>query len=450
MAICYDRDMKSSTVPPTLMVIVGITGDLARRKLLPAIVKIAAAGQLPRDFLLVGISRRNVRPDEVLEGIDDPEGFLAAHLRMFRMGLERREDYDRLKDFLATSAAGFPQPAQCLFYLSVPPQISEPIITFLGECGIAEQPGTKLLLEKPFGTDLISARELIEATHRHFKEDQVYRIDHYLAKEMAQNILVFRSGNSLFKQTWNKDFIEKIEILASEAIGIEGRSIFYEQTGALRDVVQSHLLQLAALTLMELPADEQTVAASRLRALRLLSPPPPDASRHLVRRGQYEGYREEAEAPHSTIETFVSLTLFSIDPNWQGVPIRLITGKALDKKVTEIRVHYRREDAGESNQLVLRIQPHEGIEVALWSKRPGYTRRLEQVRLDFTYTEHYDQLPEAYEQVMLDAICSDRNLFASSEEILASWEILAPIQHAWSMDDSDLLWYTPGSRPEDI
>lgn len=442
--------MKTAVVPPTSMIIVGITGDLARRKLLPAIAAIAAAGQLPASFTLIGISRREVTASEVLEGVEDPDGFLAAHLQMFRMELEDREDYSRLRVFLAEQEKNSSEDAQRLFYLSVPPQISGPIITFLGESGLAAVPRTKLLLEKPFGTDLISAQELIEATRRHFGEEQVYRIDHYLAKEMAQNILVFRSGNSLFKQTWNKEFIERIDVLASETIGIEGRAVFYEQTGALRDVVQSHLLQLAALTLMDLPKTEQDVARLRLQALQMLYPPAADRLSRLVHRGQYDGYAAEVGVPHTAVETFVSAVFYSTDPKWEGVPVRLITGKALDKKITEIRIHYRQEETGESNQLVLRIQPHEGIEVALWSKRPGYDRQLEQVLLDFTYTEYFDQLPEAYEQVMLDAIRSDHSLFASSEEILASWRILAPIQHAWSMSDDDLLHYVSGSSPDVI
>lgn len=433
---------------PTILVIVGITGDLAQRKLLPAIESIAAAGMLPEQFAVIGVSRRESDAQAVL-GDDEKFPYLARHLTMHRMNLEAADDYHGLADYLRTIEAGFGHPAQRLFYLSVPPQVSRPIINFLGEAGLSNGPQAKLLLEKPFGTDLSSAEELIAATHRHFDEDRVYRIDHYLAKEMAQNILVFRAGNSLFKRTWNKDFIEKIEIIASETISIEGRAIFYEQTGALRDLVQSHLLQLAALTLMDLPKPDawQQVPRLRLQALEQLMPPTEHFERD-VRRGQYEGYRQEVANPHSMVETFVALTLFSRAPQWAGVPITLVTGKALDRKATEIRIHYRREDAHESNQLTLRIQPQEGIEVCLWTKRPGYERQLEQVPLDLSFAEHYDSLPEAYEQVLVDAMRGDHSLFTSSDEVLAAWHILAPIQESWSKPDAELIVYPLGSNFE--
>jgi glucose-6-phosphate 1-dehydrogenase len=441
--------MSTTATQPTILVIVGITGDLAQRKLLPAIESIAAAGMLPQQFAVVGISRRESDAQAVLGEDMDRFPYLSKHLSMYRMDLEASEDYHGLAKFLQTVEAGFGASAQRLFYLSVPPQVSRPIINFLGESGLAAGSAVKLLLEKPFGTDLASAEELIAATHRHFDEDRVYRIDHYLAKEMAQNILVFRAGNSLFKRTWNKNFIEKIEIIASETIGIEGRAVFYEQTGALRDLVQSHLLQLAALTLMELPKPDawQHVPDLRLQALKQLMPPTEHFQRD-VHRGQYAGYRDEVLNPHSMVETFVALTLFSKAPQWTGVPITLVTGKALNRKATEIRIHYRQEDAHESNQLTLRIQPQEGIEVCLWTKRPGYERQLEQVPLDLSFAEHYDSLPEAYEQVLVDAIRSDHSLFTSSEEVLAAWRILAPIQETWMSHDTGLTSYPIGSTPD--
>jgi glucose-6-phosphate 1-dehydrogenase len=266
---------------------------------------------------------------------------------------------------------------------------------------------------------------------------------------MAQNIVVFRGKNSLFKRTWNKDFIEKIEIISAEEIGVEGRATFYEQTGALRDVVQSHLLQLAALTLMELPEEAQwdTIPACRLAALHQLHSATEHMSNHAMR-GQYEGYRDEVGNSHSHTETFASLILESNDPNWMGVPIRIIAGKALAFKRTEIIIHFRRDTQHEANQLILRIQPDEGVELVLWSKKPGLDREMEMVKLDYQY-EHHDIIPEAYERVFLDAINSDHSLFATSDEVLASWKILAPIQQAWSMH-SDLIMYPVGSTPSEI
>jgi glucose-6-phosphate 1-dehydrogenase len=442
----------NDSAAPTILVIVGITGDLARHTLLPAIERLAAREQLPPHFRIVGVSRQDVSAKDIIAQLPKQThknyAFLQKHLEMFRMNLDLPADYDRLRARLDVIQHTFGKSTQRLFYLSVPAQISLPIIRCLGESGMAKQDGTKLLPEKPFGTDLTSAEELITQINQHFDEAQVYRIDHYLAKAMAQNLLVFRRGNSLFKRTWNKDFIERIEITASEKKGIEQRVTFYEQTGALRDVVQSHLLQLAALTLMELPGEQawEEVPRRRQRALDMLVPPSRETLDERLVRGQYQGYQQEVSNPDSSVETFVSLTLESADPRWQGVPIVLTTGKNLDRKYTEVRIHYRQEDASEANQLVLRIQPKEGIELALWSKQPGYGRELEPVRLDFDYGSADEQLPEAYEQVFLDAIHSNHTLFTSYEEVLSSWRLLQPILDTWSVcDNSDLVMYKPGT-----
>src|SRR4030095_11303830 len=255
---------------------------------------------------------------------------------------------------------------------------------------------------------------LVDRTKKYFDEDQVYRIDHYLAKEMAQNLLIFRSSNSLFKRTWGKDFIEQIEILVAEKIGIEGRAAFYEQTGALRDIIQNDALQLAAFALMELPYGQtwDEVPRRRLAALQALIPP---SSENVVR-GQYRGYADEVKNTNTLTETFVSMTIYSSDERWEGVPIVLTTGKALDRRCTEIRIHYKQEDASEANQLTLKIQPREGIELDLWSKRPGLVRDLERVQLNFDFHARAEKISDAYEQVFLDAIRSDHSLFASSEE----------------------------------
>jgi glucose-6-phosphate 1-dehydrogenase len=322
-------------------------------------------------------------------------------------------------------------------------------VELLGESGLAASLDVKLLLEKPFGTDLESAGDLIEQARKHFKENQIYRIDHFLAKEMAQNIIVFRQNNALFKRTWHKDFIESIEIIASEKIDIEGRVGFYEQTGALRDLIQSHLMQLTALTLANFSGDgRQSIPGERLKALQQIRTP--QNIRAVSKRGQYHGYRDEVSNPNSLVETFVSLTLSSGDPRWEGVPITLITGKALDRKTTEIRLKYRQDTAEEANMLTLRIQPNEGVEIDLWAKRPGYDSDLQKVPLNFAYAHHFDSLPEAYERVFMDAIRSDRSLFTTSEEVLESWRILEPVQRFWEMQEDDLYAYERGSSPDDI
>lgn len=426
---------------PAILVIVGISGDLAKRKLLPALSQIASSSAFPQKFKIVGLVRRTLTLDDVLP--DGDQAFLRDHLELYGLDMTDPQEYAKLAEHLKGIEESFGEPAQRLFYLAVPPQVSQPLVDALGESGLADVPGTKLLLEKPFGTDLVSAQELIDGIKAHFKEEQVYRIDHYLAKETAQNVVVFRSGNALFKRSWNNEFIERIDIIASEKIGVEGRAGFYEQTGALRDFVQSHLLQLAALTLMELPKADawDTIPQKRLSALRQLNPPTTAV------RGQYEGYRTEVGSPKSLVETFVSLTLTSKDPRWEGVPITLATGKALSEKSTEIQITFKREETGEANQLVLRLQPNEGIELYLWAKRPGYERELQHVTLDFSYQQHFAgaALPDAYERVFMDAMRSDHSLFTTSDEVLATWRVLDPVQQAWAMHTGDLVPYKPGS-----
>jgi glucose-6-phosphate 1-dehydrogenase len=335
-------------VTPAIVVIIGVTGDLAKRKLLPAIDQLARAGVLPAQFRVVGITRRaDVHPESLTNGIADT-AYINDHLSLFTMDLAMGDEYMRLANYLNDIENAFGTPAQRLFYLSIPPQVSWPIIEFLGLSGLATVADTKLLLEKPFGTNLETATELDRHITGHFKPHQVYRIDHYLAKEMAQNLIAFREENMLYRRTWNADFIDRVEIIASEKIGIEGRGNFYEQTGALRDLIQSHLLQLAALTLMDIPQDGDlgSIPGRRLKALRHLSIPGDIAIADVAKRGQYNGYRDEANSPKSGIETFASITLRSSDKRWHGVPIVISTGKALQEKNTEIRLVYKNESGG--------------------------------------------------------------------------------------------------------
>jgi glucose-6-phosphate 1-dehydrogenase len=437
---------------PTIIVIVGISGDLSRRKLLPAISKIAEAKSLPDKYKIIGITRKINHPISELLIKTKNSDIIKDNIELFEMDLTETDGYLKLTKHLSDIEVEFGEPAQRLFYLSVPPQISRPIIEQLGVSGLAKIPDTKLLLEKPFGIDLASAKELTEEINLYFKPNQVYRIDHYLAKETAQNIVVFRQDNSLFKQTWNKDFIEKIEIVAQESIGIEGRNVFYEQTGALRDLIQSHLLQLAALVLMDLPDDRSLVDIPnrRLEALQALRLPVGEPIEANVIRGQYLGYQEEVNNNGSTVETFVSLKLESVDPKWLGVPITLTTGKALDEKFIGVKISYKKDKSYEANQLVLRLQPNEGVDLCLWSKKPGYDYQVDKHPLKFNFGEHYQSFPEAYEQVLFNAINSDHSLFASSEEVLESWRIIDVIQKSWEMNGDDLVNYRTGDTAASI
>lgn len=434
---------------PIILIIIGITGDLAKRKILPAVEAIAKAGVLPKHFQIIGTTRQSdIQIEDVLTDIKDPT-FIRDHLFLFTMDVNDPAGYQHLSVRLQEIERGFGAPAQRLFYVSVPPRASRLIVEMLGTSGLATVPQTKLLLEKPFGVDLSSATNLAEHIRAHFAPEQVYRVDHYLAKEMVQNLIVFREYNSLFRRTWNKDFIERILILASEEIGIEGRVDFYEQTGALRDIVQSHLLQLTALMLMRLVGQDEMkeVPKRRLEALKNLSIPSSVPIHTSVRRGQYKGYREEVKNPESVVETYVSVTLESQDPYFVGVPITLVTGKRLGTKTTEIRIFYKKDHEMEENELVLRLQPNEGVSMSVWAKRPGYEGKIEKSVLDFTYADHYEALPEAYEKVLVDVIRSDHDLFVSSEEVLESWRIITPLQEAWRKSHEDLFTYDSGSNP---
>jgi glucose-6-phosphate 1-dehydrogenase len=417
----------------TSIVVVGITGDLSRRKLLPALEQIHQNTDL--DFTIVGVSRREVNIEELVGAA------LAPMTRIFTMDLAVDEDYQRL-----LASIPIDDTHQAVIYLAVPPLAVSQIVAKLGKAGF-NQRNVKLLFEKPFGIDKASAEEMVAETLSYFDEDNMYRIDHYLAKEMAQNIVAFRTHNSLFARAWNNTFIEAIDVIASEKIGIEGRAEFYEQTGALRDVLQGHLMQLLALTIMDVAGDDawSSMPAHRLAALQQLQ----SADVAQSRRGQYEGYQEEAANIGSQTETFVGVTLFSNEPTWQGVPLRLITGKALAQKTTEVQVHFKPYEGAASTCLRFRIQPHEGVEIDLVTKKAGYAREFVSRHLAFIYPPEVS-LPDAYEQVLVDAIESRKSLFTSSEEIVESWRVLQPLLNAWSMGDVPMYRYPKGSNLDEV
>ena len=426
----------SQSLPTTTLVIFGVSGDLSHRYLLPALAEICQNSDFRAQLKILGLSRREISASEVLTG---KTANLKGQLQTLQLDYEQISEYKKLKNKIDGLGS-----AQAIFYFAVPPEAVLPIVSNLAAAGL-NSAKYRLLMEKPFGNDLASARKLIAETNRCFKEEQVYRIDHYLAKEMAQNIAVFLGSNALFRDVWNNQFIEKIEIVAEESIGIEGRGHFYEQTGALRDIVQSHLLQLTALTLME-PCpdvfDFSMMRSRRLAALKQLQVTPGS-----VVEGQYKGYKDEVKNPGSEVETFVSLELQSVDPMWKGVPIQLTTGKRLKQKLTEIRVFFKKSQDAQTNLLRLRVQPKEGIEIDLWVKKPGYDQELQMMPLDFSYQQYYGRLPDAYEQVIVDAVRGRANLFAASGEVLAGWEVLQPVLDNRS---KKLVTYKPGSTSENI
>lgn len=426
-------------VMKTKLLIFGITGDLSTRKLLPALGAIKKTGDFDQ-VEVIGVSRSEVKGEDILSSaLGDVSGLTS--LTVFTMNVAEAEDYKKLWDYLSLEPD-----EQLLVYLSVPPTAASQIVDFMGQTGLCTD-NVKILFEKPFGVDLISARQVIEQASKYYQESQIYRIDHYLAKEMAQNIVAFRGGNALFAHIWNNASIEKIELRATETIGIEGRAGFYEQTGALRDVLQGHLMQLLALTIMDIPSDLNwsELPQRRYEALRLIRPADPQAAE----RAQYDTYETEVDNAGTLTETFVSVTLFSDDPNWKGVPLVLTTGKALNEKTTEVKIHFRKGHEAQSNCLTLHIQPNEGVEIELFTKKPGYDRDFEAQKLAFSYPDD-TVLPDAYEQVLVDAIRSHKSLFTSSSEVLESWRILQPLLDAWSMDMTPLPKYTKGAKAEDI
>lgn len=437
--------MDQEKLQATILVIFGITGDLSRRYLLPALTQIAKKEHLDSRLKILGVSRQDIDLKAIFTA---EEKVLEQHAETLKIDYAKAADYENLKNKLAGLDGHLGGNSQTIFYFAVPPDSVPQIVGMLGSAGLNGK-NTKLLLEKPFGKDLASAEKLINETAKYFPEEQVYRIDHYLAKEMAQNITVFLGSNTLFRGIWSNQFIDSIDITAIEKIGIEGRSGFYESTGALRDIIQSHLLQLASLVLMEPCSDIFDFAEiprrrqAALEALQLADP-----ARAV--RGQYNGYKEEANNPNSTIETFASVELSSTDPRWQGVLLRLTTGKNLDAKLTQITIHFKKKNDLATNSLIYRIQPDEGIELDLWVKQPGYERRLEKMPLSFSYGEHYGKLPDAYEQLLVDAMRSNHSLFTASGEVLASWKMLQPLLESWAGNADNLRPYNPGSTAQGV
>ncbi|HEY8992808.1 MAG TPA: hypothetical protein VIM37_03075 [Candidatus Microsaccharimonas sp.] len=391
----------------TKLVIFGITGDLSRRKLLPALKEIVQSGEF-ENLSIVGVSRRDVNVAELVETATNSE-VLTDITTIFTMDLARADDYVLLRNHLDLQAD-----EQALIYLSVPPSAAADIVDFIGRAGL-NTPHIKLLFEKPFGFDLASAEDFIARTGCYFEEDQIYRIDHYMAKEVAAEVIRLRTIDAGAEQ-WGNTSIASVEIIASEKIGIEDRANFYEETGALRDFIQGHLMQLLSLVLMDLspPFTIDNLAERRLKALSQVQVADPTKAV----RAQYEGYQAEVSNIGSTTETFASIGLTSKDEHWSGVDLRLTTGKNLDKKQSAIIIHYK--DGSE----------HVFDEAAIASTDK--------------------KLPEAYERVLVEAIRGRKYIFTTSPEILRSWEIVTPVQQAWEMDNQPLSLYIPGTSAQEI
>ena len=459
--------MKQAPTPPSALVIFGITGNLAQRMLLPALYYLEKEQLLPEMFAIVGIFRRDPdlnailgeASDQIESGGDsvDPAVLsrLKARLHTVKMDSTNPEHFKLLAAKLSELDEAAGAKLAHLFYLAIPPNIFRDVIGNLAKVGLnrthAGTHASRILVEKPFGDDLASAQALIEFMSGTFEEDQIFRIDHYLAKETAQNILTFRFNNPLVEGFWSRQFIDHIQITAIEKIGIQGRAAFYENIGALRDFVQSHLIQLMALVMMEYPENLRAEAIHKEKLL-LLESIEPIAAKHVedvAVRGQYEGYRAEVGNAASNVETFAALKLEVANSRWGGVPVFLRTGKAMATKATEIVVVFKDRSRRElsDNQLIIRIQPNEGISLKLLAKKPGFSNELQPVQMEFCYSGTFDgHQPDAYQRVLMDALRGDRSLFATSDEVLASWRLLQPVLDAWKTSAEPPASYAQGSH----
>ena len=467
------QGLRLERVPdPSVVVLFGATGDLAHRKVFPALYQLWRTDLLPHEFQMLGIGRRPLDDEGFRKGIrksleeysrvlplDDAAWHsFAERISYQRCDFEEPQGFDDLATKLDEVDRECGTRGNRMFYLATQPSQFADIVGQLGRVGLDHERHDggwrRVVIEKPFGHDLDSARKLNREVAKVFRESQVYRIDHYLGKETVRNLLVFRFGNGIFEPLWNRRYVDNVQITVAESIGIENRGAFYEQTGASRDVLQNHLLQLVSLVAMEPPAtfDANALRDEKVKVLRAISSDPLDPATDAVR-GQYAagwvaathvpGYREEPDVdPASETETFVAARLTIDDWRWSGVPFYVRTGKRLPKRATEIAIQYREvphrlfKDEGvapDANLLAIRIQPDEGIMLRFGAKVPGLQLDVRSVTMDFTYGSAFNvDSPDAYETLILDALQGDASLFTRADEVEEAWGIVDPIIDAWA------------------
>jgi glucose-6-phosphate 1-dehydrogenase len=473
---------------PCAVVIFGASGDLTRRKLLPALYNLHADRLMPGSFAVVGFARRDWSDEAfasiLREGLEAhsrraPESEiwreLLPRLSYVRSSFDDPEGYRELSRRLERLDREGGTGGNRLYYLAVPPSAYPEIVRRLAEAGL-NRPGAgghwaRVVVEKPFGHDLSSARELNRTVHAVFDERAVFRIDHYLGKETVQNLMVFRFANTIFEPIWNRRYVDHVQITVAESIGVEGRGSYYEESGMTRDMVQNHMFQLLCLTAMEPPVSQaaDAIRDEKVKVLHALRPVPPERAGEETVRGQYgpgtvggrkvPGYVEEpGVAAGSRTETYVALRLHLDNWRWAGVPFYLRAGKRLPKRVTEVALQFKDvphrlfhtgpSDRIAPNVLALRIQPDEGISVKFDSKVPGPEPRIQPVTMEFRYGTSFGvEPPEAYERLLLDAILGDSTLFIRGDEVEASWAYIDPLHEGWSAEpgDSPLPSYESGT-----
>ncbi len=453
-----ERVMPREPVEPHLFVILGATGDLTGRKLLPAVASLILRGALHERSVILGAALgteptesgyRAWAHDALREkGLDhDLTAWCDDCLHYQPLGDGGEADYRALAERVRQVEEEHDLPGNRIFYLALPPSAFPSAIDCLGEAGLNKGPGwTRIVIEKPFGRDLESARELNRRVHRWFDESQIYRIDHYLGKETVRNLLVFRFANPIFESLWNRDRVESVHVTVAESLGIEHRAGYYDRAGVLRDMVQNHLTQLLSLVAMEIPAtfDAESIRAEKIKVLRTIRPLDPS---QLVF-GQYAAGQvagatvpayvdEEAVPDDSRTPTFVALRLSVPNWRWQGVPFYLRTGKRLERRLTRIVVNFRRPPLAlfdsfsacdvRNNSLAITLQPDEGFAIGFEVKQPGEDIELASEKLEFRYADAFGELPEAYETLLYDVATGDQTLFVHAEEAEASWRLYEPI-----------------------
>lgn len=474
-------------IPPTIIFIFGGSGDLNNRKLTPALYNLYLDGFMPEKFAIAGLGRTSFTDDKfrehLYEGIKDfsrrkeDKGSkwseFSQQMQYLQMDAEKDERFDKISEFITAKKQEFGGEANVLFYLAVAPQLVPDIAKKIADLQLPAD-ATRIIVEKPFGHDLKSATELNKLLNGMFTEDQIYRIDHYLGKETVQNILALRFANALFEPLWNRNYIDYIQITAAETVGVEDRGGYYEQSGALRDMVQNHILQLLCMVAMEPPVsfDANEIRNKKvdvLNAIRQISKS--EVNDHAVR-GQYtegwmkgekvKGYREEKNVdPKSTIETFAAVKFYIDNWRWQNVPFYVRTGKYLHQKTSVITIQFKPaphyafpEEAAETwrrNRLTISIQPEMDIRLRIQSKRPGQSMALNPVDMVFNYGDGDKQQPEAYETLLLDAMEGNATQFLRADQVESSWRAVTPIIEAWeARAPSSFPNYAPDSwGPED-
>lgn len=466
-----------------LLVIFGASGDLTGRKLLPSLFELHVRGLLPEQFCILGAARTEYSDEEfrlqqrshildAQKGKAYSEQQLDDFLRMvYYLSFDSTNagEYDKLRERIEYLQKREHLPDRIIYYLATPPVMYEIVPQCLKESGlnVAKEPdgSRRLIVEKPFGTSLESARKLNDHLKQIFHEDEIYRIDHYLGKETVQNILVLRFSNGIFEPLWNRNYIDAVEISATETLGVENRGKYYEGAGAMRDMIQNHLMQLMAFITMESPAlfDPEPIRDEIVKVFRSLRPYREEEIDKSVVRAQYAGYREEKNvAPDSTTETYVAMKFFIDNWRWSGVPFYFVTGKRLPEKSSEIVIHFKSTphqlfvgqcSGGSCNKLVIRIQPNESISLKFGLKMPGAGFQVKQVSMDFRYDSlSKSYLPDAYERLLLDAMLGDSTLYARNDALEASWKFIDPILRHWKeQGEANLFTYASGEAgPKEI